>query len=215
MTPDFKIKWKVADDNVGMSVARRANEIPASAFQAVNPIYILLFGLAFSALWTFLGTHGLEPSTPFKFALGLLQLGLGFVALWYGARVADARGMVGVEWLLLAYLLHTTGELCLSPVGLVDDYQALARPPGEHGDGRLVPHDRDCSVPRRHHRPVHARRRQRGSGCRDSAPLRHRPYLRQRLRHHRHRRRRRRAALFLPRAVAETMDARRRGSPLA
>ena len=75
-------------------------------------------GLAFSALWTFLGTHGLEPSTPFKFALGLLQLGLGFVALWYGARMADARGMVGVEWLLLAYLLHTTGELCLSPVGL-------------------------------------------------------------------------------------------------
>jgi proton-dependent oligopeptide transporter, POT family len=116
--PDFRIKWKVAGDNVGMSVAERANEISASAFQAVNPIYILLFGLAFSALWTFLGTHGLEPSTPFKFALGLLQLGLGFVALWYGARVADAHGMVGVEWLLLAYLLHTTGELCLSPVGL-------------------------------------------------------------------------------------------------
>ena len=70
----------------------------------------------------------MEPSTPLKFALGLLQLGLGFVALWYGAHTADARGMVGVEWLLLAYLLHTTGELCLSPVGLVDDYQALARP---------------------------------------------------------------------------------------
>jgi proton-dependent oligopeptide transporter, POT family len=117
-TPDFKIKWKIASDNVGMSVANRANEISASAFQAVNPIYILLFGLAFSALWTFLGTHGIEPSTPFKFALGLLQLGLGFVALWYGARAADAHGMVGVQWLLLAYLLHTTGELCLSPVGL-------------------------------------------------------------------------------------------------
>jgi proton-dependent oligopeptide transporter, POT family len=114
----FKVEWKVAKDNVGMCVARRATEISASAFQAVNPIYILLFGLGFSALWTFLGTHGLEPSTPFKFALGLLQLGLGFVALWYGTRVADARGMVGVEWLLLAYLLHTTGELCLSPVGL-------------------------------------------------------------------------------------------------
>ena len=53
-----------------------------------------------------------------KFALGLLQLGLGFGALWYGAQKADARGMVAVSWLLLGYLLHTTGELCLSPVGL-------------------------------------------------------------------------------------------------
>jgi len=114
----FTIPWKVTKDDVGMNVARRGNEIATSAFQAVNPIYILLFGLAFSAVWTFLGTRGLEPSTPFKFALGLLQLGLGFVVLWYGARVADDRGMVAVEWLLLAYLLHTTGELCLSPVGL-------------------------------------------------------------------------------------------------
>jgi POT family proton-dependent oligopeptide transporter len=117
-TLDFTIDWRVAKDDVGMNISRRTDEISTSAFQAVNPIYILLFGLAFSAIWTFLGTHGLEPSTPFKFALGLLQLGLGFVALWYGARTADTRGMVGVEWLLLAYLLHTTGELCLSPVGL-------------------------------------------------------------------------------------------------
>lgn len=115
---NFTIDWKVAKDNVGMEIAKRANEISTSAFQAVNPIYILVLGLVFSALWTFLGTHGLEPSTPFKFALGLLQLGLGFVALWYGAKHADVRGMVGVEWLLLAYFLHTTGELCLSPVGL-------------------------------------------------------------------------------------------------
>ena len=115
---NFTIPWKVTKDDVGMVVARRADEISTSAFQAVNPIYILLFGLLFSAGWTFLGTHGLEPSTPTKFALGLFQLGLGFVALWYGTQVADARGMVGVQWLLLAYLLHTTGELCLSPVGL-------------------------------------------------------------------------------------------------
>jgi proton-dependent oligopeptide transporter, POT family len=112
------VRWHVVKDNIGMCIAKRNCEIPTSSFQAVNPIYILLFGLAFSALWTFLGTHGLEPSTPFKFALGLLQLGLGFVALWYGTKVADARGMVGVQWLLLGYLLHTTGELCLSPVGL-------------------------------------------------------------------------------------------------
>ena len=92
--------------------------IPASEFQAANPIFILIFGLLFTALWGFLGARGLEPSTPVKFSLGLLQLGLGFGALWVGAQNADARGMVGLSWLLLGYLLHTTGELCISPVGL-------------------------------------------------------------------------------------------------
>lgn len=87
-------------------------------FQAINAVCILIFGLIFTALWTFLGTRGLEPSTPVKFALGLLQLGLGFAAFWYGAQNADARGMVAVGWLVLGYVLHTTGELCLSPVGL-------------------------------------------------------------------------------------------------
>jgi POT family proton-dependent oligopeptide transporter len=93
-------------------------EIPASTFQATNPIFILLLGLAFAALWSRLALRGAEPSTPAKFALGLLQLGLGFGALWLGAESADARGIVNVSWLLLGYLLHTTGELCLSPVGL-------------------------------------------------------------------------------------------------
>ena len=65
-----------------------------------------------------LAQRGLEPSTPVKFALGLLQLGLGFGAFWYGAQVADERGMVALVWLFLGYMLHTTGELCLSPVGL-------------------------------------------------------------------------------------------------
>ncbi len=112
------IEWTVAEDNVGMGIAEEKEEIPASVFQSVNPIYILVFGLIFSALWGFLGTRGLEPSTPFKFSLGLLQLGLGYVAFWYGAAHCDERGMVAVGWLLLGYLLHTTGELCLSPVGL-------------------------------------------------------------------------------------------------
>jgi POT family proton-dependent oligopeptide transporter len=116
--PNFTIAWRVAPDNAGMGVARRGDEVPASVFQSVNSICILLFGLVFTALWSWLGNRKREPSTPFKFALGLLQLGLGFGALWYGAQHADARGMVGVEWLLIAYLLHTTGELCLSPVGL-------------------------------------------------------------------------------------------------
>ena len=115
--PEAKsVLWPLVSENVGMGVA--TSEIPASEFQATNAVFILLLGLVFSALWSFLNTRKLEPSTPVKFSFGLLQLGLGFGALWYGATTADARGMVGVSWLLLAYLLHTMGELCLSPVGL-------------------------------------------------------------------------------------------------
>ena len=101
-----------------MGIAERVDEVPASTLQSINPLYILLFGLAFTALWGFLGTRGLEPSTPVKFALGLAQLGLGFGCIWYGAQNADSRGMVSLLWLYLGYLFHTTGELCLSPVGL-------------------------------------------------------------------------------------------------
>jgi POT family proton-dependent oligopeptide transporter len=113
---DKRTRWTVSPDSQGMGVG--GSEIPTSQFQAANPIYILIFGLLFTMLWTFLGTRGLEPNTAVKFALGLLQLGLGFGVLWYGASQADARGMVAVSWLLLGYLLQTTGELCLSPVGL-------------------------------------------------------------------------------------------------
>ncbi len=60
----------------------------------------------------------MEPSTPIKFAFGLLQLGLGFGAFYMGAISADSRGMVALVWLLVGYLLQTLGELCLSPVGL-------------------------------------------------------------------------------------------------
>jgi POT family proton-dependent oligopeptide transporter len=116
--PNFRMSWQVTAGNVGMGVASRTDEIPASLFQATNAIFILLFGLVFTALWGALGKRGLEPSTPAKFALGLLQLSLGFAALWYGAHTATSRGMVAVGWLVLGYLLHTTGELCLSPVGL-------------------------------------------------------------------------------------------------
>jgi POT family proton-dependent oligopeptide transporter len=105
------------DRNVDRAVAGGAL-IPASTFQAANPVFILLFGLAFTALWAWLAARRAEPNTPVKFSLGLLQLGLGFGALWLGAEHADARGMVSASWLLLGYLLHTTGELCVSPVGL-------------------------------------------------------------------------------------------------
>ncbi len=110
------LPWKVDARHVGMAVG--GDEVPASEFQAANPFFILLFGLLFSAIWTFLGRRKIEPSTPVKFALGLVQLALGFAALWYAAEHSDQRGMTSMSWLTLAYLLHTTGELCLSPIGL-------------------------------------------------------------------------------------------------
>jgi POT family proton-dependent oligopeptide transporter len=67
-----------------------------------------IFGISFN----------LEPSTPVKFALGITQAGLGFGALVIGASMPDQAGLVAGYWIVLAYLLHTTGELCLSPVGL-------------------------------------------------------------------------------------------------
>jgi POT family proton-dependent oligopeptide transporter len=116
--PSFRVRWRVMPDNVGMGLAERTDEIPASIFQATNPVFILLFGLVLTALWGALGKRGREPSTPAKFALALVQLSLGFAALWYGARTSTPRGMVAMQWLLLGYLLQTLGELCLSPVGL-------------------------------------------------------------------------------------------------
>jgi POT family proton-dependent oligopeptide transporter len=111
-----RVEWPVDASDVGMGVG--GAEIKATIFQAANPIFIVIFGLVFTGLWAYLGPRGWEPSTSVKFALGLLQLGFGFGALWYGAQCADSRGMVAMGWLLLGYLLHTTGELCLSPIGL-------------------------------------------------------------------------------------------------
>ena len=117
-TPDDKkIEWKFTEENVG-KIGLGGAEIPASVFQAVNSIYIMIFGLALTGLWGYLGARGLEPSTPVKFALSLIQVGMGFAMLYFGAQTADSDGMVAAYWLLLMYLLLTTGELCLSPVGL-------------------------------------------------------------------------------------------------
>jgi proton-dependent oligopeptide transporter, POT family len=116
--PDFTIDWSVSEDNIGMGIAKRNDELAASTFQAANPVFILTFGLVFTALWGFLANRGIEPPTPYKFAAGLVQLGFGFGCFWLGATNADARGMVAVTWLLFGYMFQTTGELCISPVGL-------------------------------------------------------------------------------------------------
>ena len=93
-------------------------EMPASYFQAVNPLAIIVLGLPFAAMWLRLDRSRFALPTPAKMALGLIILGLGFAVLAVAQKRADLVGKVGPQWLFFAYLLHTVGELCLSPVGL-------------------------------------------------------------------------------------------------
>lgn len=107
--------------------------VGASLFQSVNPAFICILALPFSAMWIGLGQRKKEPSTPIKFVLGLAQLGLGFLVLMWSAKFAGIGEVtvrageetitkqaivVPMAFLLIGYLLHTTGELCLSPIGL-------------------------------------------------------------------------------------------------
>ncbi|MDH3217752.1 MAG: peptide MFS transporter [Candidatus Krumholzibacteria bacterium] len=105
-----------ADRNVNKVVL--GFEVPAPVMQSINPIFIILLGPLFAWLWVALDARKLNPSIPLKFGLGIIQLGLGFIALYYGASISQEDGTVALYWLVLGYLLHTTGELCLSPVGL-------------------------------------------------------------------------------------------------
>ena len=92
--------------------------VPASTFQSINAIYIILLAPIFAIIWQFLGQKGKEPSAPFKFGLGVIQVGLGFLVLVWGANAVGLENATPVIFIFLIYLLHTTGELCLSPVGL-------------------------------------------------------------------------------------------------
>lgn len=89
---------------------------PSSWFQSVNSIWLLLLAPLFSILWIKLGKN--EPSVPAKFAWALLFVALGFLILIPAAATADTGAKVSPLWLVATYLLHTIGELCLSPVGL-------------------------------------------------------------------------------------------------
>ncbi|HBP45259.1 MAG TPA: MFS transporter [Flavobacteriales bacterium] len=94
-------------------------EMPASMTQFFNPFFIVLFGSIFTWMWVQLDRIGKNPSIPMKFSLGILQLGLGFLVTIVGLQfVNEATAMVPLLTLLFLYMLHTTGELFLSPIGL-------------------------------------------------------------------------------------------------
>jgi POT family proton-dependent oligopeptide transporter len=92
--------------------------VTAAQTQSYNAGFILLLAPIFSALWAYLGRRGVDPRPAEKFGIALVQVGIGFLILVWGAGFADENFRVPQFFLILAYLLHTTGELCLSPVGL-------------------------------------------------------------------------------------------------
>jgi POT family proton-dependent oligopeptide transporter len=94
--------------------------VNAAIFQSINPIYIIILAPLFAWLWVALGKRGLEPSAPAKFGLALAQIGLAFLDIVWGAENfgVGAAALTPVIFVFLIYLLQTTGELFLSPVGL-------------------------------------------------------------------------------------------------
>lgn len=92
--------------------------MPASMTQFFNPAFIIIFGSIFSILWVKLSKIGKNPSIPMKFALAFLQIGLGFLVTLVGMNFVNEAFQVPLLTLVVLYLLHTTGELCISPIGL-------------------------------------------------------------------------------------------------
>ncbi len=94
-------------------------EYPASWLQIVNPAFVVILSPIMAYIWVFLGKRMLDPSLPFKFGLGLILMGIGFVIIALGANTAiNNESLASAKWLLLTYLFHTIGELVVSPIGL-------------------------------------------------------------------------------------------------
>jgi POT family proton-dependent oligopeptide transporter len=93
-------------------------EAPASWLQSVNPLFIISLAPVFAWLWVALSRRDKEPSSPAKFSIGLILLGLGFLVMVWATSLAASGEQISPLWLVLTYFLHTTGELALSPVGL-------------------------------------------------------------------------------------------------
>ncbi len=93
-------------------------DIPASWFQSVNPVFVIVLAPLFAGMWVRLARRNLDPSIPVKFGLGLVFLAIGFLIMMGASMLVAAGHKVLPTWLLSIYLIHTFGELCLSPVGL-------------------------------------------------------------------------------------------------
>jgi POT family proton-dependent oligopeptide transporter len=93
-------------------------EMPASYFQSVNPLAIIALAPLFTILWGYLSKRRMEPSSPKKMAMGLALVALGYLVIAFAVHGIDASAKVSMWWLIGLYVIHTCGELCLSPIGL-------------------------------------------------------------------------------------------------
>jgi proton-dependent oligopeptide transporter, POT family len=91
-------------------------QIPTSFFQSINAIAIVIFAPLFALLWTWMGNKNIEPASPYKQAIGLFLLAVGYAVIAIGVK--DVTAKVSMMWLVSLYTIHTFGELCLSPIGL-------------------------------------------------------------------------------------------------
>jgi proton-dependent oligopeptide transporter, POT family len=118
----FWMAYEQAGSTLNLFADRSANNrllghgFPASWYQALPPLFIITFAPVFAAVWIRLGRR--NPSSPAKFSIALVLLGLGFAVMIVAASIAASGTRVSPLWLVLSYLLQTLGELCLSPVGL-------------------------------------------------------------------------------------------------
>jgi POT family proton-dependent oligopeptide transporter len=114
--------FEQAGSSLNVFAARKsANEFlgwafPASWYQSLNAMFIIALAPVLAWVWLRLGKR--QPSSPAKFAFSLILIGLSFFLMMWASQRADGAGRVGPQWLLITYLMHTVGELCLSPVGL-------------------------------------------------------------------------------------------------
>lgn len=124
----FVIFFWMAFEQAGASLTFFADEqtdrnlfgwnVPASYFQSINPLAIVLLAPVFAGLWVSMGKKNREPSSLVKQALGLLLLAIGYIVIAMGVKGISPEAKVSMFWLFSMYLLHTIGELCLSPIGL-------------------------------------------------------------------------------------------------
>jgi len=93
-------------------------EMPASYFQSINPVAIVIFAPIFAIMWSKLQKRKMEPSSPLKMSIGLFMLSLGYLVIAFGVHGVQPGVKVTMLFLVAMYLLHTFGELSLSPIGL-------------------------------------------------------------------------------------------------
>lgn len=124
----FVIFFWAAFEQAGASLTYFAEEqtnreifgttIPTSYFQSINAVAIVIFAPLFVWLWGWLGKRNMEPASPFKQALGLFLLAMGYLVIAFGVKGIDPSTKLSMAWLVSLYTIHTFGELCLSPIGL-------------------------------------------------------------------------------------------------